>query len=91
MPQFDPTALPPQPNIVPDDLASLVIDNTAGSDWTARVPPEAVGMFVAAVARWLSDPRFGCRVQVDTETHGWILRISTQPPVMREDVLLADE
>lgn len=89
--QFDPGMLPPQPTIIPPELASAVVDNTAGGDWQSRVPAEAVGMFVAAIARWLSHPRFGVRVQVDTETHGWVLRISTQPPVVREDVLLADE
>lgn len=61
MPVFDPSALPSQPEIIPAELRHLGVDNRG---WQARVPPQSVGMFVAAVARWLADPRFGVAVEV---------------------------
>lgn len=90
MAQFNPDALPPQPNIVPDELRSLMVDNT-GPEWTSKVPPQAVGMFITAVVRWLSDPRFGVKVSVDTEETGWTIRVDLPKPEIREDVLLAVE
>lgn len=87
MTQFDPSMLPPRPNIIPDELRSFSADGTLG-DWSRRVPPEAVGMFVAAVAQWLSDPRFGVRVQVDARDDGWTIDIALPRPETRDDVIL---
>ena len=89
MPAFNESMLPPRPNLIPDELRSFTADNTMG-DWQQRVPPEAVGMFVAAVARWLSDPRFGVRVHVDVRDDGWLLDIGLPRPVTRDDVILPD-
>lgn len=91
MTQFNPDLLPPQPNIIPDELRSLVVDNTAGSEWTSRVPPQAVGMFVAAVVRWLSHPRFGVKVDVDTSENGWTIRVELPKREIRDDVVLPTE
>lgn len=87
MTMFDPAMLPPQPDIIPDELRALSVDNT-GSDWSTRVPPQAVGMFVAAVTQWLSHPRFGVRVDVDTDTTGWTIRVGLPAPETRDDVVL---
>ena len=89
MTQFDPSMLPPQPDIIPDELRALSADNTAAG-WQQRVPPQAVGMFVAAVVRWLSDPRFGVRVDVETREDGWTLNIGLPQQETREDVVLPD-
>lgn len=89
MTQFDAAALPPQPSVIPDELRSMTVDNT-GSDWSTRVPPQAVGMFVAAVAQWLSNPRFGVRVKVDADDAGWTLRIDLPTVELREDVILPE-
>lgn len=86
---FDPSMLPPQPQIIPDELRALTVDNT-GADWSTRVPPQAVGFFIAAVTRWLSHPRFGVRVRVDTDPAGWTLRVDLPTPETREDVILPD-
>lgn len=87
MSAFDPSMLPPQPQIIPDELRTLVADNTA-ADWSTRVPAQAVGMFIGAVVQWLSDPRFGVRVEVDTDTSGWTIRVGLPAPETREDVVL---
>lgn len=89
MTQFDPSMLPPRPQIIPDELRHYTADNTL-ADWSQRVPPAAVGMFVAAVAQWLSDPRFGVRVHVDARTDGWTLEIGLAPATVREDIILPD-
>jgi hypothetical protein len=89
MPEFDESMLPPRPQLIPDDLRSLSVDNT-GSDWSKRVPPAAVGMFVAAVTQWLSHPRFGVAVQVDTDAGGWTIRVGLPEPETREDVVLPE-
>lgn len=86
MPEFDPNALPPQPDVIPDELRSLAVDNT--SDWSVRVPAAGVGMFVAAVVQWLSHPRFGVRVNVETSDRGWLLRIDLPDVEARDDVVL---
>lgn len=90
MTDFDPTMLPPQPDIaemIPPELQRLTVDNTS-ADWATRVPPQAVGMFIAAVTRWLSDPRFGTKVTVDTEPDGWTIHVELPKPVLRDDVTL---
>jgi hypothetical protein len=87
MPEFDPSMLPPQPEIVPADLAALTVDNT-GSDWSTRVPPASVGMFIAAVARWLSHPRMGTKVTVETLADGWNLSIRLPQPEVRDDIAI---
>jgi hypothetical protein len=76
MTQFDPTMLPGRPDIIPEELRASA-DLAA---WSTRVPPQAVGMFVAAVAQWLSDPRFGVTVAVESDPLGWTLRIELPPP-----------
>ena len=81
--------LPPRPQLIPDELRRFTADNTIG-DWSTRVPPAAVGMFVAAVVQWLSDPRFGVRVHVDARDTGWTLQIDLPQPETREDVILPD-
>lgn len=86
MTQFDPSMLPPQPEIIPPELRSFVVDNT--SEWQARVPPQAVGMFIAAVVQWLSHPRFGAKVAVNTENDGWTIRVSLPKPEIRDDLIL---
>jgi hypothetical protein len=75
MPAFNESMLPPRPNLIPDELRQFTADNT---------------MFVAAVARWLSDPRFGVRVHVDVRDDGWLLDIGLPRPVTRDDVTLPD-
>lgn len=89
MPEFDPSMLPPQPKLIPDELRALTVDNT-GSDWSARVPPQGVGMFLAAVAQWLSHPRMGVKVRVDTDPAGWTLRVDLPVPETREDVTVPE-
>lgn len=79
------TELPPPPQIVPEDLARFSVDNTV-SDWTNRVPPAAVGMFIATVAQWLSAPRMGCKVTIDTLPDGWTFTVQIAPPDDRDDV-----
>lgn len=81
---FDPAQLPGQPEIIPPELRQFTIDNT--SDWAARVPPQAVGMFVAAVVQWLSHPRFGTKVTAETHNDGWTIQIGLPKPETREDV-----
>ena len=87
MPEFDPSMLPPRPQIVPDELRAFTADNTMG-DWSTKVPPAAVGMFVAAVAQWLAHPRMGVRVHVETRDDGWTLDIDLPRPETRDDVTL---
>lgn len=87
MTAFDPSMLPPRPQIIPEDLRHLVADNTK-SDWQGRVPPQAVGMFIAAVVRWLSEPRMGCKVTVDTEPTGWTIKVGLPTPEIRDDVVI---
>lgn len=89
MPEFDPAMLPPRPQIIPDELRSFTADSRLG-DWSTRVPPEGVGIMVAAVVQWLSHPRFGVRVHVETRDDGWTLDIRLPRPEIREDVLLPD-
>lgn len=89
MTQFDPSILPDPPKIIPDELRSMSVDNT-GADWSARVPAAAVGMFVAAVAQWLSHPRFGTKVRVDTSEAGWVLTIDLPVPDLRDDLILPE-
>ena len=86
---FDPSQLPRQPDIIPEELRQFSADNTA-SDWSTRVPPQGVGMFVAAVVQWLSHPRFGVKVDVQTEQDGWTIRIGLPTPEIREDIILGD-
>ena len=86
MTQFDPEILPRQPDIIPQDLR-LSIDNTA-EDWSTRVPPQALGMFIAAVVQWLSNPRFGAKVTADTLPDGWTIHIQLPQPETREDLIL---
>lgn len=86
MPEFDPSMLPPRPTLIPDELRQFTADNTMG-DWSTRVPPAAVGMFVAAVVQWLSHPRFGVRVHVDARDDGWTLDIALPRPETRDDVI----
>jgi len=86
---FNAGQLPQQPDIIPDELRQLTADNTT-SDWTTRVPAAGVGMFIAAVVRWLSHPRFGVKVTVDTETTGWTIRVDLPIRETREDVMLGD-
>ena len=47
-------------------------------------------MFVAAVTQWLSHPRFGVRVDVDTDTTGWTIRVGLPAPETRDDVVLPE-
>lgn len=89
MAQFDPSLLPPQPDVIPAELRQFSADNTG--EWQAKIPPKAVGMFVAAVVQWLSNPRFGVKVQCETHTDGWTIRVGLPAPDLREDVLLATE
>ena len=86
MPEFDPSMIPPRPELIPPELRAASVDNT-DADWAQRVPPQAVGMFVAAVARWLSHPRFGVAVAVDASEAGWQIRIDLPPAPTRDDVL----
>lgn len=88
MPDFDPAMLPPRPNLIPPELSNLSVDNT-NTDWKKRVPPQAVGMVIAAFVRWLSDPRFGTKVDVNMNADGWTINIGLNKPVIREDVLEA--
>jgi len=90
MTAFDPSMLPPRPQLIPDGLQHLVADNT-GSDWQTRVPPQAVGFFIAAVVRWLSEPRMGTKVTVDTEPTGWTIKVELPQPELREDITLPEE
>lgn len=87
MTEFDPGMLPPRPQLIPDALQHLVADNTA-ADWNNRVPPQVVGMVVAAVVRWLSDPRLGTKTTVDTEPTGWTIKVQLPQPQIGEDVTL---
>lgn len=89
MPEFDPSMLPPQPQIIPDELRSLVVDNT-GADWSNRVPPQGLAMFIAAITQWLSHPRFGVRVQVDTDASGWTIRVGLPAVETRDDVTVPE-
>ena len=83
---FNPDMLPEQPDIIPPELRQLSVDNT---EWQARVPPQAVGMFVAAIVQWLSHPRFGTKVTVDTLPEGWTIHIGLPTPQVREDINIA--
>jgi hypothetical protein len=76
MTQFDPSMLPGHPDVIPQELRA----SADLSAWSARVPPQAVGMFVAAVAQWLSDPRFGVSVNVESDPQGWTLRVGLPTP-----------
>lgn len=86
MSDFDPGMLPPQPEIIPPELRQFSVDNT--SDWSAKVPPQALGMFIAAMTQWLSHPRFGAKVTVDTHNDGWTIHVSLVRPEIREDLML---
>ena len=94
MTQFDPSMLPPQPTLVPDDLRRLIADNT-GPGWVeGRIPPDGVAYFVAAVVRWLSHPRMGTRVSCDLVTPaeggtGWVITVECVGPQGRDDVVVA--
>lgn len=87
--QFDPSALPPRPTVLPDEVRTLVSDPGMG-DWTRRVPAHAVGMFVGAVAQWLSDPRFGVSVRLDTHDRGWTIDVRLPDPIDRDDVTMPE-
>jgi len=76
MTAFDPSMLPGRPDIIPGELRA----SADLSAWSSSVPPQAVGMFVAAVAQWLSDPRFGVSVNVESDPQGWTLRIGLPTP-----------
>lgn len=89
MPVFDASALPEQPDIIPPELRHAAAQ---GSGWAARVPPAAVGMFVAAVAQWLSDPRFGVAVEVtahdgESGPRGWTVEVRVPESPQRDDLL----
>lgn len=86
MTQFDPSMLPPRPQIIPDELRAMAVDNTG--DWQTKVPPAVAGMFVATVAQWLANPRLGLRVNVETREDGWTLDIVLPAPETRDDVIL---
>lgn len=86
MPEYSPELLPPQPEIIPPELRQFTVDNTI-TDWSTRVPPQAVGMFVAAVTQWLSHPRFATKVTTTTNTDGWTIHIELPKPELREDIL----
>lgn len=85
MTAFDPNLIPPHPDLIPDDLR-VTVDNT--SDWSTKVPPQALGMFIAAVVQWLSHPRFGAKVTADTQSDGWTIRVELPKPDIREDITL---
>lgn len=85
MTAFDPSLLPEPPDLIPADLRQLSVDNTG---WTTRVPPQAVGMFIAAVAQWLSAPRMGTKVNVETLDDGWNITVRLPQPETREDLTL---
>lgn len=87
MTAFDPSMLPPKPQLIPEELRHLVADNTGG-EWQNKVPPQVVGMFVALVVRWLSEPRMGTKVTVDTEPDGWTIKVQLPQPELRDDVIL---
>lgn len=86
MADFDPAMIPTQPDIIPPELRSFTVDNT--SDWSSKVPPQAVGMFIAAVVQWLSHPRFGAKVTAETTNEGWVIRVDLPKPEIREDLVL---
>lgn len=88
--RFDPSVLPPRPALIPDEMRVLVADH-GGADWQTRVPPEGVGMLMAAIIRWLSHPRMGCVVRVETREQpvGWTLHVDVPGPPARDDVSLA--
>ena len=85
MTAFDPNTLPPQPDLIPDELR-VTVDNT--SEWSTKVPPQALGMFIAAVVQWLSHPRFGAKVVCDTTPNGWNISVDLTKPEIREDLIL---
>lgn len=87
MTAFDPSMLPPRPQIIPEGLEHLVADNTQ-AQWQTRVPPQAVGMFIAAVVRWLSEPRMGTKVICDTRPDGWTITVDLPKPELRDDIIL---
>jgi hypothetical protein len=90
MQQFDPSVLPPQPEVIPTDLRHFTADNT--QEWRSKVSPGAVGMFIAAVVQWLSAPRFGTKVDCVTEPDGWTIRVSLpKPTVTRDDLMLGND
>lgn len=76
MTHFDPSMLPGRPDVIPEEMRA----QADLAQWAAAVPPQAVGMFVAAVAQWLSDPRFGVSVNVKSDPQGWTLRIGLPTP-----------
>lgn len=86
MTAFDPDMLPPQPELIPAELAHLTVDNR--NEWATKVPPAAVGMFIAAVTQWLSHPRMGTKVSVDTTPEGWTIRVELPQPDLRDDIIL---
>jgi hypothetical protein len=86
MTAFDPGMLPPRPQLIPEDLRHLVADNT--QQWQTKVPPSVVGMFVAAVVRWMSEPRMGTKVTCDTRLDGWTITIDLPKPELHEDITL---
>lgn len=88
MSTFDPGKIPAQPDIIPPELRQFSVDNS--SEWSTRVPPQAVGMFIAAVVQWLSHPRFGTKVDVETTNDGWVIRVGLPQPEIREDLIPDD-
>lgn len=74
MTEFDPSMLPPRPQIVPPELRQLSVDNTA-SDWSTRIPASQVGYLIAAFVQWLSHPRMGISVEVETRDDGWTINV----------------
>lgn len=75
--------LPPLPTLIPEDLRAVA----GHSEWAPQVSPQAVGMFVAAVARWMSAPRIGADVTVETTTAGWVIRVDLPQPAAVDDVI----
>lgn len=78
MPDYHDDLLPPKPDLIPAELRKLAIDNT--HQWEKRVPPQAVGMFIAAVTQWLSHPRMGTKVTVNTLDNGWTITVELPTP-----------
>lgn len=87
MTAFDPSMLPPQPDIIPEDLRALSADSAAAG-WQQRIPAAGVGMFIAFVVQTLSDPRFGVSVDLDASPDGWVIRVDLPKPQLRDDVVL---
>lgn len=87
MAEFDPSMLPPLPDLIPAELRKASVDNTLGG-FTRKITPAQIGMLMTWIVGTLSQPQFGLKVASEVTDTGWVITVDLPQPSTRQDVAL---